>query len=328
MRHLMRLTESGERGGAAVEFALVTMLCVPMAMYSIYAGEAFVASIKAQEAEISAGWETTAFLLHDYEGGGSGKLADVAKAAADRVSNDLRDFDSFAAGSRNGLNGTFGYDRFEGLTCEPSGLQGFAAPLAGNFLHADGWVNCRAEVSFENRRATKNAHSEFFKGPKIIADTVAHLNMCGSGDTLKGCTPEGTRGFVVFTDDWGLEDPAAEKVGDYGGGNQKYWNVGNTMYQATGTGKAQGELTDGLKAIASGFGDQGDTPKFKMGYYDTVCTTRTFASHGGSMTAHLSICHEAASTANGNTEDLSKKTYGTRDQRNYMAMPKADWNGQ
>ncbi|HEY3448297.1 MAG TPA: hypothetical protein VGK67_18215 [Myxococcales bacterium] len=328
-RHLKRLTESGERGGAAVEFALVTMLCVPMAMYSIYAGEAFVASIKAQEAEISAGWETTAFLLHDYEGGGSGPLAQVAEDAAKRVKADLQDFDSFAKGAQVGLHGVFGHDTFDELECETRGLKGFAAPLAGNFLHADGWVGCKAKVTFENRRAPTDAHKEFFHGqPKIIADTIKELKMCGSGDTLKGCTPDGTRGFVVFTDDWGLEDPAAEKVGDYGGGNKKYWTVGDTMYQATGTGGAQGMLTGGLKIIATGFGDKGDTPKFKMGYLDTICTTRSFPSHGGSMTAHLSICHEVASTANGNTADLSQKTYSTRDQKNYMAMPDPNWNEQ
>ena len=323
--------QSSEQGASTVELALATLLCVPMAIFAVYAGEAFVASIKAQEAEISAGWETTAYLTHKYADGKSAKqrLEDAATDAATRVFDSLKDFDSFEKGGRVGLNGVFGYDQFDELKCKPtSAIVGFAAGLASDYLHADGWVNCQARVTFENRRAPTDAHKEFFHGePKIIADSIKKMQMCGSGSTLKGCEPAG-RGFTVFTDDWGLENPAPEEVGAYGGGNKHYWNVGNPMFSDTNTPEARAKLEEGLKIIAVGFGDQGETDKFKMGYMETVGKERTFSSHTGEAKLHLSPFHEKASKANEQCADLSEKMYEKRVKENYLAMPDRDWNGQ
>ncbi|MBI5543553.1 MAG: hypothetical protein HY901_06665 [Deltaproteobacteria bacterium] len=332
MFRLIHSIRDEEQGGSIAEFALTTLLLVPMVIYTIYSGEAFVAAIKAQEAEIHAGWEITAYLTHSYNGGPSPteRLTSAATKSADRVKGELKDFDSFNnTGSRVGYLGVFGLNTLDDLKCEPRSVGVDFGPkvVAKDYLHADGWVGCKANVSYENKRAPTDAHLEFFNGtPKIISSSIAKLEMCGSGTKLRGCEPADTRGFVVFTDDWGLENPAAEKVGDYGGGNPEYWNVGADMYKY-GTDAPQAVLKAMFVLMVGTPDEKGETDKFKMGYMETVDTKRDFASHTGNASLHLSISHEEPSEANTNDEDLSTRSYADqRTKDSYLAMPDPEWN--
>jgi len=326
-----------ERGAAAVEFALLTLLLVPLVIYVIYSGEAVTASIKAAEAEMSAGWEITAFRTHDYQSPGNAKslLEGAANDSAVRVDPAISDFNSFHDAGTSGHWGVFGHMTIEKLECKrrTSNHGGDFGPSIGSSrLHKDGWVGCVTEVKFENRAAPTNAHLEFNQGkPKIIQSTFEKLTMGGLGPTFKGCDDacqrDGKRGFLVLTDDYGLEDPKPTTVESYGSGNPKYYAVGNEMWSGTGGGMSAG-IVSGVTMALIGLGDQGNTGKFKMGYLKYITTKRSFGNHGGGMELHLTPEHEEANQATKNTEKLSQKSYDKRYKDNYMAMKDKDWNGQ
>lgn len=54
------------KGASTVEFALSLLIFIPLALYGAFAGEVFQAGFRAQEAEQSAGWDITAYKMHDY----------------------------------------------------------------------------------------------------------------------------------------------------------------------------------------------------------------------------------------------------------------------
>ncbi len=328
---MRRMRMQDEQGGATVELALMSTLFVPMVIYAIYVGEAYVAGIKAQSAEIAAGWEVTAYLLHDYRNGNPASLYDNALSrSANRAQESHKDFDSFDDTGRTGYLGVFGFDRLEYVRCQRRDISNFGPDVHGTkYLKKDfGWIGCEAETTFENRRATTDAHREMWHGrPKIIQDSFKRMRMCGSGETLKGCQPaDGQRGFVVMTDDWGLENPAKVEVGS-SGPNQEYYKVGADMFGGLATTTAQAALVSTFGFLVGAL-DQGATDTFKMGYMETIRTKRRFPSHGGSQSLHLSIDHEQASPANNQDANLSDKTYDDRHQTNYMGMQDPDWNLQ
>lgn len=328
-----RLLRRSERGSSTVEFALLGLLLVPSVIYVVYGGEAVVAGINAQKAEISAGWSITAYLTHDFQSGATGAslLSGPAGDSADEAQNRLKDFDSFKDVGIDGYTGVFGYNQLRNVQCVPRSGAG-AGPdvepgdgLGKSRLHADGWVGCQAEVHFENKKAIHNAHAEFFQGkPKIIQDSFDRLKMCGLGNTFKGCAADGERGFVVFTDDWGLEDAKANAVGTQA--NTKYYNVGNEIWDGSPGGVAG--IVSGIFMKYIGMGEQGDTDTFKMGYLVAITTTRSFGNDGGGMTAHLSPHCEDATEATQGTSHLGEKGYGWRKRDHYLGLAAEGWNNQ
>ncbi len=74
----MRRIRAGEQGGAAVEFALLTLVLVPTMLYAIYFYELSLAKLKAQEAGRYLVWEMTAVRLSDYQADGDRPAAHQA----------------------------------------------------------------------------------------------------------------------------------------------------------------------------------------------------------------------------------------------------------
>lgn len=327
-----------EEGAGTTEFALLTMLLVPMVVYVIYAGEAITTSMKAAEAEISAGWDITAYRTHAYSGGSASSLLNAAASKTKgEVDDALADLDSYADTGRTGYRGVFGFTTVDGLECtarSSSNNGGNYGPVTGkSYLHSDGWVACTTQTQFENKKAPKNAHREFYRSkPKILESAIEKLTIAGLGQSFKGCdnncTKDGKRGFLVLTDDYGLEDPNPTEVQQFGSGNRKYYNVGNKIWSNTGGG-AGAAIVTGVTGFLIGLTDQGQTGRFKMGYMRTIDTKRNFGNHGGGMQLHLSPDHETENRATKQTRDLSTEAYNNkRYQDHYLGMRDKNWNGQ
>ena len=331
-----RLARGSERGGSAVEFALLGLLLVPSVIYAIYGGEAVVAGIKAQEAEISAGWSIPAYLAHDFAGGaaGAGLLGGPSSRSRDEARARLEDFDSFRDAGAGGPYGVFGYSQLTEVACGARASGSQAGPDVGpgnglgrSRLHPDGWVGCRAEVRFENRAAVRQAHAEFFEGrPEIVQSSFERLRMCGLGSTFQGCAGSKERGFVVLTDDWALEDAAENPVGTQA--NRKYYAVGDEILSGS-PGGVSGVL-NGVFRKYVGMGEQGDTDTFKMGYLVPITKRRnSFGNDGGGLDPHLSPHCEDASAATQQTGHLGQKGHEQwRKQDHYLGLLDRAWNGQ
>jgi hypothetical protein len=337
----MRKVRKAEEGAAAAELALATMLLVPMALYSMYVGEAFIAAIKAQEAEISAAWEITAYRLHNFGSGANYRslYSQAANGAARRLETDLQDFDSFDTSNRSGrINAVSEYE-LTGVRCElrsgggAGSNMGPGLGLGGGYLHSDGWVGCQADVEFRNRFLPRRIHSEFMRTDLIPSD-IATLQMCGMGNTPQGCRASRTRGMLVLTDDWGLEDPKKNPLGSQGRNrNIGYFNVGKSIYEVFGMAYVSGTL-----AVLGGFTpmvyamDQGSTTSFRLAYSQRISDQQSVSTASGSFTAHVSPhCDYDDSRIEPYTHrirNMSAEVYRERDTGNYLGKQQADWNLQ
>jgi hypothetical protein len=335
-----------ESGGAVVEFALSTILLVPMALYSIYVGEAFIAGAKAQEIEISAAHDISAFLLHDYTGGGfRGLYTNAIDNSADRALSDLRDFDSFRRGS-GGLEMVTSRARFsalpEGMECQlrtdlDSGafrrIPGVPYPSA---LHREGFVNCKAQVTVQNFFIAKKGYAEFHPGgPDLMPTSIATLKICGIGEDLRGCKGgsgrPGSRGFWLLTDDWGLEDSRPNPVGTQD--NNKYYFVGKQAYGSLGQGSTM--IVAGIAALGIFppplLGDQAKTSTFKMGYLKNIREARNISPQDrGERRAHLSPLEEdrKAFPYTDSTLEVSNVMYTERRRGHYLGKQDPQWNAR
>ena len=109
------------RGASTTEFALALLLVVPCVLYGIHAGELFIVGAKAQEAEISAAWDVTAYRFHDYSVSATAAPAAVrarydavAAAVSANIDADLVDLNSYASSGRRGMSLIAGRAEFVG----------------------------------------------------------------------------------------------------------------------------------------------------------------------------------------------------------------------
>ncbi|MGI5862322.1 MAG: hypothetical protein ACOX6T_09725 [Myxococcales bacterium] len=296
-----------------------------------------MAALKAQEAEIAATWEITAFRLHDFRSGSyTGLYSSAVSGAANRVRNDLRDFDSFDPSNRSGrINAVSEYE----LTQVDCGVRrggnagsgmGPGGGLGSSFLHSDGWVGCQARVEFSNRFLPRNAHREFFRRSELLPSEASSFALCGLGRDPQGCRASRNRGMVLFTDDWGLENPSENPLGTQQ--NPQYWNVGNAIYSVLGTANL------GALAVLGGFTplvyafDQANTSSFRMTYRKRITVEQDVSTAAGTFRAHASPhCDEDRPALEEYTHRIAKmsaKVYSERVPGNYLGKQQADWNLQ
>lgn len=322
-----------DEGAATTEFALATLFIIPLILYTMYSGEAFLTAIKAQEAEIRAGWEVSAYRLHAYNGGDYRSLyTNAAQRAETRVNDAMRDLDSFenrGTGWRQAVgNATF--DRVECRLRSGNGAGPSVYPLGlPPQLHTDGYVGCQARVRYENVMLPIRPHREFI-GNDLLPPELRRMEMCGNGSTVQGC--EGTRmaGFVLLTDDWGLERGTQNPVGQQT--NREYYNVGRATYQMSGTPGLSLGYQAGQLAVNSAMGfllggaDQGQTSTFKMGYLTAISNRRNVPSDGRGTDPHLTPWDEEAHQDTNNTRAISQRVYNERRNSTYLGKSDRNYN--
>ncbi|MFL5347667.1 MAG: TadE/TadG family type IV pilus assembly protein [Hyalangium sp.] len=331
-----------ERGASTVEVALSMILLIPTALYSIYVGEAFILGARAQEAEIAASWDITAYRLHDFINGfdfeadpegGPSLYRDISSRAANRVRRQMAGLNSFY-GTGNGQHLVVSQQSLERVECAPRDARGllgdslltFQATPVGTreYLHRGGYINCQAEVRFTPLYMPRDLRQGLHSKEDLLSNGLAAgFTLCGSGDTLRGCSGKYS-GVMVLTNDWGLEDGTRSRVGQ--NDNQKYFNVGEKVYEA----KYWADSSD----IAGGIGtqqikeslqflldednkDYGDTSKFKFGFYNPMSTVHQYPANDHSNpkdSAHLSGWNDREGPFDG-TQNVHS---GSRSNHNYL----------
>jgi hypothetical protein len=304
-----------QRGASTVEVALSMVLLIPTALYAIYAGEAFLAGTRAQEAEISASWDVTGYLLHDfingedYESGPGGDPSlyeDITNAVQNRVKSELSGMDSYR-GSGSGQQQVISRQSIESVDCKPMDARPIlnkalltfqAIPYQSReFLHRGGYVVCNAKVRFSPQLMPRGMRVGYTSKKDLLSDELASgFTICGSGNSLWGCEAEHVPGIIVLTNDWGLEDGSSNDVGTKD--NQKYFNVGEKIYKV----KMWGDPTE----VAGGIGTQqvreamkfmldednadwGQTSVFKLAYFNDMSRTNAYPANNHNGTAHAHI---------------------------------------
>ncbi len=341
------------RGAATVELALSLLMLIPVVLYAIYAGELFLAATRAQEAEITAGWDMTAYRMHDYEFGyrRQGEYSPdtavdtqraVAEAVPRRVRRELGRMDSFQRGNTatGGRRFLLTEQRLEALTCQPFNAQSHQPLLTfegipngvREYLHRGSYMACRAQVRFTSpympQRLREGTASQVDLLHERLRNDGRGFTLCGLGGSLRGC--DGDRGFIVLTDDWGLEDATESPVTTWWlAENFKYANVGSSIYHRApepvvdghgfegGTGAKQVRFT--MDFLLGNARDYAYTSDFKFGFRNPSSEMQTFEVEGGAMDrAHLTPWDDD------DTGFLGSQRV-SRDRRNYLGHPRDDY---
>lgn len=342
------------RGAATVELAVSLLLLVPVLLYAIYAGEAFLAATRAQEAEITAGWDMTGYLMHDYRngysGGGQDRQLAVTRAVPLRVGAELAGMDSFrrtddgAAAWRRML---LTEQRLADLRCElfdarninDDQLLTFAAMPDGvmEYLHRGSYVSCRARVAFTSPYMPRRLRDGYTSKEDLLRQDIANgFSVCGLGQSLQGCGLSPSRGFMVLTDDWALEDSRESPVANRENAvNQRYANVGNAIYQRAPepfqdpeAGKWEGgiggqQVREVLDFLLDTERDVADTSDFKFGFRNPSSEYQAFEadSRAEMRRAHLTPWDDGEGDFAAGSDVASD-----RHPRNYLGHPRADYN--
>ncbi len=321
MQAELRKSCSSEEGAALTEFALMTLFLIPLMLYAMFSGEAFISAIKAQEAEIAAGWDLTAYRYNAYEGGSTRSQYTLATGStANRVTTEMRDLDSYRQSGGAGMTQVTTRTTLASVRCalrtgSMGGLAPYNAGLPQQFLHSDGYVGCQAQVRLENVFLPRRLHQEFIRS-ELITSRIARMTMCGLGATVQGCTGSRAAGFMLLTDDWALSNGAANPVGTQL--NRGYYNVTNSVYGLGGGSTAGTAAVTAAMAFLLLSADQGTTSTLKLGYLSPVFSRRLVPTDMGFHDPHLSPWDEEAHLDTSFTPGISSRVYTERSNGRYM----------
>jgi hypothetical protein len=341
------------RGASTVEVAVSMLLLIPTALYAIYAGEAFMAATRAQEAEISATWDITGYLLHDfdngfdYESGPDGDpslYVDVSGRVARQVKRELGTMDSFEYSEGTGGNRyVVSAQHVRSLSCLPmdarpienGALLTFQSTFyqTREYLHRGGYVRCNAQVSFFPQFMPRYMREGYNSKVDLLSRTLDEgFTVCGSGNTFQGCEGAYRPGIIVLTNDWGLEDGIENPLGTQENG--KYFRVGQKVYNVKYWGdeddKAGGigheQVTEAMKFMLDDeeFGDRADTSTFKFGFYNPMSQRHRYPGnrHQGRDDAHLSPYDDGE----GELTSTRNVYLNHRSRHNYLGHPDPHFN--
>ena len=239
------------RGASTVEFALSMLVFIPLALYGAFAGEVFQAGFRAQEAEQSAGWDITAYKMHNYEkkfpgddmvddpppSDGDelptyGALVDQAfqitvadrpryNLAAEVAAKGVRD-DLLARGlaTQRGAAGTVKMEAGpDGLKCEllpvpswdPAATTFGAVPASALMYLHRGGYVGCSAQVHFVNDVLTRDYATEFAKEKLFRPNAFDLKLCGMGTGVQGCKGRRYHGFVVLTNDWALDNPAPHR---------------------------------------------------------------------------------------------------------------------
>lgn len=329
-----------QRGGAIVEFAVATLVFVPLVLYGIWFSDAMHFAFVASEASIEPAFDATAHLTHDYEGGGNpdGLFAGAVQKEQQNVMDELKtSYDAFDPSGNPNSVAVLASPKNLKVTCQrmnggdgPSGvpaIQNKGGNGAVSMLPMKGWVSCTSGVEIDtpndripDKFMPEHSHSDLFPSGRRT------FNICGVGPGPSGCgSGNKATGFAILLDDWALEDGAenALSIGSPGG-NKGYFNVGNAFFVNAGA----GAINQAMMQVTKGGGDQGQTGNFRLSYrvdgqgrYSATETTHGQNSPLGGPSGPRT--GGPWKDEHSSHQDLTEKTFSTRANEHYLARP--DW---
>jgi len=270
----MRQHLRDQMGGSMTEFAVGTLVLVPVVLYGIWFSDAMHFAVVAEEASIEPAFDSTAHLIHAYEGGSaSSRLSGAASSSSSNVSSELSSsFDSFDKNANTYSSSVVAHPSNLQVTCKASGGSGQSpggTPAISNagasLLPTNTWVTCNSSVEIDTvgvptQFMQDHAHADLFPANRRT------FKLCGAGPGITGCgsgSGSNNIGFSIMLDDWGLDDGAANKLSiGSASGNQGYFAVGNQFFKNMGN----GAILMAMGAVTQIPQDLGSTANFRLTY--------------------------------------------------------------
>jgi hypothetical protein len=320
---------SDERGGAIVEFAIFTLVFVPLAMYGIWIGDVMHLGVRAEEASITPAFDATAALVHDFvRGGGTKVAAAVSQARTQQLNRMQTSFDASAPSKSSVAQGLFARPSQLTITCNNQG------PTGGNALFAINkdngrqptktYVTCAADLHAVTATGAGHFASDFRDtevGVRFAPSRMFDIKVCGVGPGWTGCAapgggapPSGMWGLPIYLDDWGTELGDSSPLQNTSA-NKAYYQVASKYYRG-------GVSPAVVMTPVAALGDLApSTGSFRMSYIrdesnGSYAPMQNNAGHGGPATQHMGGEWHSESTPN-----LAQKTFSARSLDCYMAVP-------
>ncbi len=293
---------SRARGASTVEFALALLLFLPALFYSVWIGESYHVGLKAQEAEVAAMWDATAYRVHDYRNGTSAasRLDGIAAATQFEMTTALADLDSTVDGpaTRRYVGGV---GRLEQVACRAlrrdelraNGLSGMLAyrsldravdAEAGRYLEREGTVTCLATTSYEVDALPK-WFSNFGKNALLegVALRFSWLGVGGSGRGLSASEGGQPReGAFLLLDDWALEEAHqrgdAVTSSDASSRNPAFYRVAEAVSRMEGPTVTRQQVQEVTSFLLARPFDPAQAPAFKLALHDGLYDRRFFVT--------------------------------------------------
>lgn len=330
MNGFMRKVAAGdERGGAVVEFAIFTLVFVPLAMYGIWMGDVMHLGVRAEEASITPAFDATAALVHDFvNGGGTKAAAAVGHARTQQLSRMQSSFDAAAPAASPVAQTVFGRPARLNITCNNQG------PSGGNALFAINkdsgrqptrtYVTCSADLHALTATGAGHFADDFRDsevGVRFAPSRLFDIRVCGVGPGWTGCSaprgsapPSGMWGLPIYLDDWGTELGDSSPLQN-STANKAYYRVASKYYMGGISPAAVMGPVAGLGDLAPGTGS------FRMSYIrdesnGSYAPVQNNAGHGGPATQHMGGEWHSESVPN-----IAQNTFSARALGKYMAVP-------
>lgn len=321
-----------EEGGALVEFAVATLVLVPLVFYGMWFSDALHIATVATEASIEPAFDATAYLTHDYDGKGNAEaqFANVASKSQNEVLKELKtSFDSYDPSASSISASVVAHPGKLQLKCDRTNgsgdLQGLGKiTTRSDLMSTKSWITCTSSVEVDtvgvpDKFDQDHAHANLFP-------TARHkFRICGAGPGVTGCGTNPTDGFSILLDDWALEDGKKNDLSiGSPGGNRGYFNVGDDFYVNAGN----AAILAAMGAVTNIPEDLGATGNFRLTYQvsSNGDYNATEGGHGqsgplgGPSNPHTGgPWHDEHSTH----QNLDSNAFNTRANQHYLARP--DW---
>ncbi len=306
-----------KRGAATTEFLLSTLLIIPVLLYAIWIGEVFAVGAKAQEAEISAMWDATAYRVHDFDDGTDAldHLDAIASATQASVGGNLDDLDSTqdTGLSRRRFVGGWGTVQLRCQTLTARQLQSEDVPgfqmfrairtdegraaddTASRFLQQAGTVTCRARATYTAEFMPSWVLPQFSRREvmrEVDRNGFVFFGVGGSEDGEAVSQGGDVRsGAYLLLDDWSVEEGNVngDQAGTNAGGsrNPKFFHVAEAVAKLEGDTVTEEQLREVNEALLGNSNDPAKSAEFKFSLHLDLDEKRIFDPDQGERRPYL-----------------------------------------
>ncbi|MCC6332444.1 MAG: hypothetical protein IT380_00490 [Myxococcales bacterium] len=226
-------------GQAVVELALGAVVLVTVLLVGIHLAEVAILSLKVQEAQTYAVWQTTQRRVQTREASGASTLSpfnatlDNTSGEEARAQQRYRDFNGLdSVNSGPGISLALTRGRGMDVDCERDGRLHFRpsdTPQNANIYLDEGALHCSAEARLDAIRIPKafmnKADGSWFRAEQLQRDSI---RVCGMGLPRNGSCQG--RVLAILTNDWGLAGDETGECRLRGCTNQKYRGMVQRMW--------------------------------------------------------------------------------------------------
>ena len=221
----MKTRMRDQQGGAIVEFAIATVVLVPLILYANWFADVAHWKLKLEEATVVSTMDMTRFRVNNFSSTDPnfGALYSHATDAVSSGSGSIHakmssSFDSAKPNAPTYASAVFARPRNLRVQCDDYVGRGTPGTVANydmnegrqdehvKELNIHSWVTCRSQAKIGTLGMPQH-FQEMDSSKDLYKSSLTSLAMCGIGPGMHGCGSARDNGLSIMLDDWALWDP-------------------------------------------------------------------------------------------------------------------------